>query len=198
MPLFQTPRDPFRLFQQWFDRARRSSGLKDPNAMCVSTVDPHGRPDARMVLLKAYDPKGFVFYTNLTSAKGRQIERNPRLSLTFHWDKLGLQVRVRGSAKKVTEAEADAYFRTRPRLSQIGAWASQQSRPLKSRTELLARAAQVAHRYLGRDIPRPPHWTGLRVAPLEIEFWQSRPFRMHDRFLYRRKGRSWGVTRLFP
>jgi pyridoxamine 5'-phosphate oxidase len=198
MSLFSPPRDPFRLFSAWFKKAGKSSGLKDPNALCLSTVDHQGRPDARMLLLKGYDERGFVFYTNLFSAKGRQMARNPAVSITFHWDKLGLQVRIRGRVRKVSDREADDYFRTRPRLSQIGAWASLQSRPLSSRAELLARAARVAHRFRGTEILRPPHWTGLRVVPGQIEFWRSRPFRMHDRFLYERRGKAWRVTRLFP
>ncbi len=196
--MFSHEKNPFRLFDRWFRKAKRSSGQKDPNAMCVATVGPKGAPDARMVLLKDFDESGFVFFTNLTSAKGKQILKNPRVALTFHWDKLGLQVRVRGSVKRVSDAEADHYFHSRPRLSQIGAWASLQSRELSSRSVLLARAAAVARKYLGREIPRPAFWTGLRVVPAEMEFWTSRPFRLHDRFLYRRSGRGWRVTRLYP
>ncbi len=198
MTFFSPPQDPFRLFSAWFRKARKRSGQNDPNALCLSTVDGKGHPDARMLLLKGFDERGFVFYTNLGSAKGRQMAAHPVVAITFHWDKLGLQVRARGGVQKVSDQEADQYFHSRPRLSQIGAWASLQSRPLSSRAELLKRAAQVAHRYRGGEIPRPPHWTGLRLSPVRMEFWQSRPFRMHDRFLYERKGKAWRVTRLFP
>lgn len=198
MGLFSSKVDPFGLFKRWFTLAQKKSGQNDPNALCVSTVDAKGRPDARMVLLKDFDEKGFVFYTNLTSPKGRHIAKTPHVALTFHWDKLGLQVRVRGAVKRVSDAEADAYFHTRPRLSQLGAWASIQSTPLASRAVLLARAADAARKHPVGEIPRPPHWSGYRVAPDEMEFWKSKPFRLHDRFLYRRVKGRWTVQRLYP
>jgi pyridoxamine 5'-phosphate oxidase len=198
MGLFSSATDPFRLFGRWFALAKKKSGQNDPNAFCVSTVDAKGRPDARMVLLKDFDEKGFVFYTNLTSPKGRQLAKNPRAALTFHWDKLGLQIRVRGRVTKVSDAEADKYYHSRERLSQIGAWASIQSTPLSSRARLLARAADVARKYPIGEIPRPPHWSGFRVVPDEMEFWKSKPFRLHDRFLYRLQKGRWKSQRLYP
>ncbi len=198
MGLFSNASDPIQLFGRWYKLAKKKSGMNDPNALCVSTVGAKGRPDARMVLMKDFDEKGFVFYTNLTSPKGRQLAKNPRAALTFHWDKLGLQVRVRGPVRKVSDAEADAYFHSRPRLSQIGAWASLQSTPLSSRALLLARAADVARKHPLGEIPRPPHWSGYRVVPEEMEFWKSMPFRMHDRFLYRLVKGRWKNQRLYP
>jgi pyridoxamine 5'-phosphate oxidase len=198
MGLFSNASDPFKLFGRWFALAKKKSGMNDPNAICVSTVDEKGRPDARMVLMKDFDEKGFVFYTNLTSPKGRQLTQSPYAAITFHWDKLGLQIRVRGRVKLVPDAEADAYFHSRPRLSQIGAWASVQSTPLVSRALLLARAADVARKYPMGEIPRPPHWSGYRLSPVEMEFWKSKPFRLHDRFLYRLQKRRWEVQRLYP
>jgi len=198
MGFFSNSSDPFKLFGRWFVLAKKKSGMNDPNAICVSTVDEKNRPDARMVLMKDFDEKGFVFYTNLTSSKGRQIAQKPYAAITFHWDKLGLQIRIRGKVKLVEDEEADAYFHSRPRLSQIGAWASIQSTPLASRALLLARAADVARKYPMGEIPRPPHWSGYRVIPYEMEFWKSKPFRLHDRFLYRLQKGKWKAQRLYP
>lgn len=188
--------DPFDLFDAWFAEAVASE-VNDPNAMSLATVDPDGMPDVRTVLLKGHDHGGFVFYTNLQSAKGRELAANPRAALLFHWKTRRRQVRIRGPVSQVTDAEADAYFATRPRTSQLGAWASDQSRPLRARAELEARVAEMEGRFPG-DVPRPPHWSGFRVTPVEMEFWQDGPFRLHDRFLYRREGDRWAVSRLFP
>jgi len=166
--------------------------------MCVSTVDPKGRPDARMVLLKTYDERGFVFYTNLHSPKGKQLHHQPYAALTFYWEPLKKQVRIQGKTESVSDAEADAYWKTRARLSQLGAWASKQSEPLSSRTILVKDVAKLAIQYGVRPVPRPAWWTGVRVIPQSIEFWRGRLNRLHDRFLYTRKGDEWQVQRLYP
>ena len=192
------PPDPLVLFGQWFESAQKSKTIVDATAMCVSTVDGNGHPDARMTLLKNFDARGFVFYTNLHSPKGQQLENHPWAALTFHWDAEQKQIRIQGRTEIVAEAEADAYWRTRPRLSQLGAWASKQSQELPSRTVLLKDVARLALRYGTRPVPRPPYWTGVRVAPEKIEFWQGQPNRLHDRFLYARKADGWLVRRLYP
>jgi pyridoxamine 5'-phosphate oxidase len=191
--------DPFALFDAWFAEAKASEP-NDPNGMTLATADADGWPDARMVLLKGVDPRGFVFYTNTQSAKGRQLGDNPRAALLFHWKSLRRQVRVRGSVERVSDAEADAYFATRPRDSQIGAWASDQSRPMEGRFVLEKRAAELALKFGVGKVPRPPHWTGFRVLPLRMEFWRDRPFRLHDRLLFERPSldAAWGRSRLFP
>lgn len=191
--------DPIELFGAIIKKAA-ATGMRDPNAMCLSTVDAAGQPSARMVLLKAHDARGFVFYTNLESRKGAEIAANPQVSLTFYWRELEQQIMVRGRAEPVSEAEADAYFATRPRLSQLGAWASHQSRPLPGRISLVAQVAKLEARYLGTDVPRPPHWSGYRVVPAEIEFWVSGRFRLHDRTLYQRDASAdgWRITKLYP
>lgn len=189
--------EPFARVREILDEAA-ATGMDDPNAMVVSSVDAAGQPSSRVVLLKGFDERGFVFYTNLESRKGREIQGNPRVSLDLWWRELRKQVIVLGAAQRVSDEEADAYFATRARASQIGAWASQQSRPLPGRAHLLAAAAKLEARWLGRPVPRPPHWSGLRVVPTWIEIWISGAFRLHDRTAYERVPAGWRVTRLYP
>ena len=198
MELKEMDADPFVQFDRWFEVARTTSGAELPEACCLSTVDADGYPDARMVLLKARDDGGFVFYTNFNSAKGRALEASPRAALTFFWEKLHRQVRVQGDVERVSDAESDEYFATRARGSQLGAWASEQSSVLKNREELLGDLAAVMARFEGKDVARPPHWGGLRIVPRRVEFWQGMPDRLHDRFVYRRAGKGWKVERLAP
>jgi len=191
--------EPFALFLRWFDEATASE-LNDPNAMALATVDSSGLPNVRMVLMKGWDEAGFVFYTNTESAKGHEILNSMKAALVFHWKTLRRQVRVRGIVEQVTDSEADAYFKSRPRDSRIGAWASQQSRPLEGRFALEKAVAINAAKYAIGEVPRPHHWTGFRILPVEMEFWQDRPFRLHDRVVFRREEPSgdWNKVRLYP
>jgi pyridoxamine 5'-phosphate oxidase len=191
--------EPLRLWQAWFDEATGAEP-RDPNAMSVATVDGDGMPDVRMVLLKGVDARGFVFYTNTESRKGRELAANPKAALLFHWKSLNRQVRVRGPVEHVTAPEADAYFATRPKGAQIGAWASQQSRLLESRLAFEKAIALYTAKYALGTVPRPPHWSGYRVVPISMEFWHDRPFRLHDRVEFRRTavGAAWNKVRMYP
>ena len=189
--------EPFKRFRKVLAEAE-ATGMSDFNAMVVSSVDPQGQPSSRVVLLKEVDERGFVFYTNFESRKGLEILGNPRVSLNFHWRELGKQIVVLGTAERVSDEEADAYFATRPRTSQLGAWASQQSRSMPGKAHLMAEVAKLEARHLGRPVPRPPHWSGFRVAPHWIEFWVSGAFRLHDRTVYESVDGGWRVTTLFP
>lgn len=184
-------------FNRQLDRAVRE-GVVEPTAFSLATVGPDGHPAARIVLLKEADERGFVFYTNLESRKGQEIAASPRVALCFWWGPLSEQVRVEGRVERVSDAEADAYFAVRPRARQVGAWASRQSEPLASRQELLDRAAQVDAQYRDREIPRPPHWSGLRVMPDRMEFWYGQPDRLHERFEYTRSPSGWSERILSP
>jgi len=196
---FAASQAPFVLFESWFADAGRHEP-NDPNAMALASVDENGLPNVRMVLLKGVSERGFVFYTNFESAKGRELTANPKAALCFHWKSLRRQVRVRGPLEIVDDTEADAYFESRPRASRIGAWASQQSRPLEGRFALEKAVATWTAKFHVGEVPRPPYWSGFRLIPLEIEFWHDRPFRLHDRIVFRREGndRPWTKTRLYP
>jgi pyridoxamine 5'-phosphate oxidase len=189
--------EPFSLFDEWFAEAKARE-INDPNAMALATVDAEGLPNVRMVLLKGIDGSGLVFYTNEDSAKGRELAGSGKAALLFHWKSLRRQVRVRGAVAEVSAAEADAYFASRPRDSRVGAWASQQSRPLESRFALEKAVAFYAAKYAIGDIPRPPYWKGFRVTPQAFEFWADRPFRLHDRVSFAREAEGWRKERLYP
>jgi pyridoxamine 5'-phosphate oxidase len=194
---FTTAAEPFSLFDEWFAEAQERE-INDPNAMALATVDAEGLPNVRMVLLKGVDHHGFVFYTNEESAKGRELAASGKAALLFHWKSLRRQVRIRGTVAEVSRAEADAYFASRPRDSRIGAWASQQSRPLESRFALEKAVTFYAAKYAIGDIPRPPYWKGFRVTPQAFEFWADRPFRLHDRAAFTREAEGWRKERLYP
>ena len=191
--------DPFSLLSDWLADARRTE-INDPTAMTLATIGKDGAPDARIVLLKGQDERGLVFYTNYESRKGEELSADPRATLVFHWKSLQRQVRVDGQVERVTPEEADAYFVSRPRLSKIGAWASDQSRPLAERAELERRLAEAEARFPSDDVPRPPHWSGFRVVPRRFEFWREMPYRLHDRLIFTRNatGEPWSTGRLFP
>ncbi len=190
--------DPIEQFHEWFDEAL-SANLHEPNAMTLATALPDARPSACVVLLKGYDERGFVFYTNHEGRKARELEENPHCALVFYWGELERQVRIEGRASRISEEESDAYYASRPRGSQLGAWASEQSRPVERRDLLEQRLRELEDEYEGRKIPRPPFWGGYRVEPEAIEFWQGRENRLHDRLLYRHSdGRGWRIERLQP
>lgn len=189
--------EPIRLFGEWLEDATRSEP-NDPTATALATVDPDGLPNVRMVLLKGFDEKGFVFYTNFESAKGTEILASMKAAMCFHWKSLRRQVRLRGPVEIVTAEEADAYFESRPRGSRIGAWASKQSRPLETRFALEKAVAEYTARHAVGAIPRPDYWSGFRIVPASIEFWHDRPFRLHDRVRFDRDGDGWRKVRLYP
>jgi pyridoxamine 5'-phosphate oxidase len=189
--------DPFALFDIWYAEAREAEA-NDPGAMTLATAAADGQPSARMVLLKGHGPEGFVFYTNEQSAKGGQLAANPKAALLFHWKSLRRQVRVEGAVERVSDAEADTYFATRGRDSQLGAWASDQSRPLDQRATFEARFEAMKSRYESQDVPRPPHWGGYRVVPDRVEFWIDREHRLHERRLFTRTGEGWSEGLLYP
>lgn len=190
--------DPFALFDQWYRQARENE-ISDSNAMALATADAAGRPSVRMVLLKGHGPDGFVFYTNFESRKAADLFANPFAALLFHWKSLRRQIRIEGAVERVDEATADAYFATRSRDSQLGAWASDQSRPLPSREIFMVRYEEVRERFEGRDVPRPPHWSGFRLVPDRIEFWQDREHRLHERWVFLRdEAGGWGHGMLYP
>jgi len=189
--------EPFQRFAEWFELAKKSVAT-DPNAMTMSSVGPDGRPSSRVVLLKGFDERGFVFYTNLESRKGRELRAHPFAALCFHWKELERQVRIEGPVRLVPDDEADAYFASRPRGSQLGAWASKQSGPLPSREQLEEKVAELDRQYQGQPVPRPAHWSGFLVVPDRIEFWTSRISRLHDRELWLLQNGTWNMGLLYP
>ena len=194
---FTEENEPYSLFGAWLADAEKSEP-NDPNAVALATVDPAGLPNVRMVLLKGFDERGFVFYTNFESQKGQEILSSHKAAMCFHWKSLRRQVRIRGDVEVVTEEEADAYYATRPRGSRIGAWASKQSRPLEGRFALEKAVAEYTARYSIGEIPRPAHWSGFRIKPVSLEFWHDRPFRLHDRMEFRRADDGWQKVRMYP
>ncbi len=189
--------DPFALFDAWYAEAKTSEP-NDPNAVALATADSEGRPSVRMVLLKGHDPRGFVIYTNRESRKAGELAANPQASLLFHWKSLRRQIRIEGAVELASDAESDAYFASRGRDSQLGAWASEQSRPLDARATFEARFAEMTARFEGQDVLRPPHWGGYRIVPTHIEFWQDRAHRLHERRLFVREGDAWSEGQLYP
>jgi pyridoxamine 5'-phosphate oxidase len=194
--------DPYALFDTWFAEAKESE-LNDPNAMALATADAKGAPSLRMVLLKGHGPDaegdgGFIFYTNLESRKGGELAANPNVALLFHWKSLRRQIRIEGPVRRVSDATADAYFATRPRDSQLGAWASEQSRPLAGRATFEARFEEMKARFESQDVLRPPHWSGHIVIPQRMEFWQDREYRLHERWVFDRAGDGWTTEMLYP
>ena len=191
--------EPFARFGEWMERAM-AAGVAEPTAMALATADTEGRPSVRLVLLKGFDERGFVFYTNLESRKGRELTENPHAALCLFWQPLELQVRIEGPVHPVSDAEADEYYASRSRGSRIGAWASRQSQPLTSYDELMGRVQEYESRFTGDDIPRPPYWSGFRIRPVTIEFWHDRPFRLHDRVEFRRESSDgpWSKVRMYP
>ncbi len=191
---------PFDMFSEWFKKANAKSEIIEPTAMCLSTVDENNHPSSRMILLKKFDERGFCFFTNLTSRKGRELAHNPNVSLCLYWGILGYQIRIEGKIEKVTNKEADDYFITRRRGSQIGAWASKQSHVMPNDEEFQARISQITEDFANQDVPRPPFWSGFRVVPEKIEFWQEGEFRIHRRDLFCKTadGKAWQLTRLYP
>ncbi len=189
--------EPFDLFGKWLDMAKEKE-INDPTAMNLATTTSDGKPSSRMVLLKDFDQEGFVFYTNLESKKGQQLDDNNHVALNFHWKSLRKQVRIEGHAERVSDAEADAYYQSRPRGSRIGAWASEQSRPMEGMFILERRVADFTAKFGVGEVPRPPHWSGFRVAPELIEFWSDGKFRLHERVVYNRDGETWTTERQFP
>lgn len=196
---FTDANEPMRLFAAWLSDATASEP-RDPTAMTLATVDTDGMPNARMVLMKGADERGFVFYTNIDSKKGQELDSGGKAALVFHWKSLNRQVRVRGLVERVTPEEADVYFASRPKQAQIGAWASKQSQPLESRLAFEKAVAINAAKYAIGAVPRPPNWSGYRIVPSQIEFWHDRPFRLHDRIAFKRtaQGDAWSKTRLYP
>lgn len=188
--------DPIAQFAAWFARAKRAR-MYQPNAFALATCD-EDKPASRMLLLKGFDARGFVFFTNYESRKGRELEKNPRAAMLFFWSELHRQIRIEGPLVRITREESEAYFHSRPRGSQLGAWASMQSRPLDSRDTLIRREKEFEEKYAGQPVPLPPYWGGFRLTPERMEFWQGRRYRLHDRLVYTREGDRWSLTRLFP
>jgi pyridoxamine 5'-phosphate oxidase len=197
LELASLPSDPVAMLRRWLDDAE-AKGIRLPNAIALATASPDGRPTVRHVLLRGVDDRGFVFYTNHGSAKARELAENPRAAFSIYWRELDRQISVTGDVERVSEAESDAYFATRPREARLGAWASRQSSELASRDTLMERFAAFDARYPGEDVPRPPFWGGYRIDPLTVEFWQGRQHRLHDRFRYDRGGDGWRIRRLAP
>ena len=191
-------KDPIKQFAQWLGEAKKNPSIAEPTAACLATATKDAFPSARMVLLKEFDERGFVFYTNLKSRKGDEIIQNPNVAMCFYWMPLERQVRIEGRVEQVSDEQADAYFATRPRDSRIGAWVSRQSQPLKGRNDLLQAISETMARFDGGDVPRPPFWSGFRVVTNKIEFWQQGDFRLHERELFMRNGDSWAISALYP